>query len=504
MAAKFTEFCKRIGVKLTDGQTIVARVVFDGDEPEDVPGAEAFFGPVKTVPPLARRIIVVVCGARAGKTYVLLGLRLLHLALTVPLRIAPGEEAVAPFVAPTLKLSKQGFRYARGAAKANPKIKQLLSNVSSESMTITRPDGHTVRLECVAATRGGQALRGTTYVGTAMDEAAFFRDEDSGVVNDQELLNAARPRVVPEGQLVIASTPYLSSGVLYKYWSEEFGNPKRALVVHAPTRLMNPDPFILQQIEEEYEQDPENAEREFGAKFLAMGSSTFFDHVKIAASTDETLVLGRAATEGAKLCAAGDEAFRSDCATLVVTEEVDGVISVLAIDEQKPSRGAPLVPSKVVAHQAEILKRYGIERIVVDQFYIESVREEFDKHGIEVIEAPSGQPGKATVYMATKKRLNESQLRLPKHPRMLADMRLVVSKPTSGGGLTITSPRRATGGHGDIASALTLAVWAMPDVYSEATPPPPAPLPDTEAWILAERDRNRQRVLDEQSDNGWF
>lgn len=501
MAAKFTEFCKRLGVKLTDGQTIVARVVFDGDEPEDVPGAEAFFGPVKIVPPLARRIIVVVCGARAGKTYVLLGLRLLHLALTVPLRIAPGEEAVAPFVAPTLKLSKQGFRYARGAAKANPKIRRLLSNVSSESMTITRPDGHTVRLECVAATRGGQALRGTTYVGTAMDEAAFFRDEDSGVVNDQELLNAARPRVVPEGQLVIASTPYLSSGVLYKYWSEEFGNPKRALVVHAPTRLMNPDPFILQQIEEEYEQDPENAEREFGAKFLAMGSSTFFDHTKLAASTDETLVLGRAAAEGAKLCAAGDEAFRSDCATLVVAEEVGGVISVLAIDEQKPTKGAPLVPSKVVAHQAEILKQYGVEQIVVDQFYIESVREEFGKHGIEVVEAPSGQQGKATVYTATKNRLNESQLKLPKHQRLLADMRLVVSKPTSGGGLTITSPRRATGGHGDIASALTLAVWAMPEAYSAPEPePPPLPVGSREwadQWVREQREKMRLEAMDD-------
>ena len=62
-------------------------------------------------------------------------------------------------------------------------------------------------LEALPATRGGSALRGRSLVGAVLDEAAFFRDEDYSV-NDAEIYRAVAPRILPEGQTIIASTPW--------------------------------------------------------------------------------------------------------------------------------------------------------------------------------------------------------------------------------------------------------------------------------------------------------
>jgi hypothetical protein len=58
-----------------------------------------------------------------------------------------------------------------------------------------------------------------------------------------------------------------------------------------------------------------------------------------------------------------------------------------------------------------------------------------------------------------QKLLRERRLRLPNHPRLLAQLRAIVCQPLSGGGYRISSPRRA-GAHGDLVSALVNAIWS--------------------------------------------
>ena len=70
--------------------------------------------------------------------------------------------------------------------------------------------------------------------------------------------------------------------------------------------------------------------------------------------------------------------------------------------------------------------------------------------------------------------LHESKVRIPAgNRRLLQQLRQVVSKPTPGGQLTITSPRRG-GAHGDLASAFVLAAW---DAQKHGAARPLAPLP---------------------------
>src|SRR5262245_47057616 len=69
----FLGFCSWIGVSLTPGQAELCRVAFDGAEPVDGALAARLFGP--SVPLGRRRVVAAVCGARAGKSYVLVALR---------------------------------------------------------------------------------------------------------------------------------------------------------------------------------------------------------------------------------------------------------------------------------------------------------------------------------------------------------------------------------------------------------------------------------------------
>jgi hypothetical protein len=55
--------------------------------------------------------------------------------------------------------------------------------------------------------------------------------------------------------------------------------------------------------------------------------------------------------------------------------------------------------------------------------------------------------------------MRSGKLRIPPMPRLVAQLKAVVSSPLPGGGTRISSPRRAGQGHGDIVSALVLGVW---------------------------------------------
>jgi len=239
----FIEFCELIGVELTTAQSVFARVAFDGAEPRDLKGQERelavqIFGRVDTIPPIARLVVAVAAGARSGKSY-LGALRLLHLALVTPLTtLAPGEQAAAIIVAPDMRLARQALRFALGAVERTPDLRRLLRAQTADSFTIERRDQHIVTVEALPATRGGAAVRGRSLVSALLDEFAFFRDE-SAVVNDAQTHDAISPRVVRGGQLLEVSTTWAEAGLLYKFWSEQFGKP---------STLTRNDPILLARI----------------------------------------------------------------------------------------------------------------------------------------------------------------------------------------------------------------------------------------------------------------
>lgn len=460
---RFTTFVRPL-VKLTPGQRAIALVAFDGVDPIDLPEAErelarAAFGEVDVVPAGSREVFAAVCGARAGKSYVLCALRLLHLSLTVSLdSLAPGEVASALIVAPDLRLGRQTLRYALGAAKTLPAIARLVTDESSDSFTLRREAGRSVTIECLPATRGGSAVRGRSLVGAVLDECAFFRDADY-TVNDLEVFRAIAPRIVPGGQLILASTPWAEAGLLYELYRDCWGDPGAAIVAHAPTLLLRPDARTRGIVERERLRDEDNARREFDAEFTTGGSGLFLDPAAVEACVDDTLILPCAPRVRGRSVAGADFGFRSDSSAIAVVEPQDGNVVLLTLEEERPKRGAPLRPSAVASTFAELAKSFLCTEITADSHYAESIREHLRESGLRLVMAPAGADGKTTTYLALRELVNGGRLRLPRHARLLAQLKALTARPTSGGGLQISSPRRAGGGHGDLVSALVCAIW---------------------------------------------
>jgi hypothetical protein len=483
----FVSFVEWLGVELRPGQAELARVAFDGAEPLDRRLAERLF---RDVPVGRRGVVAAVCGARAGKSYVLVALRLVHGMLVRDLSsLAPGQRAVALIIAPNDKLRREVANYALGAIQSKPELAAMLEGVSADGFGVRRPDGHLVRFETGVATAGGYGARGRSLTDFALDECAFFRDA-SAKVNDEEIYRAGSARVLPGGQTILASTPWAKAGLLHDFWAKR---PEEVLVVHAPTLLLHDSPMTRELVEREMARDPDNAKREFGAEFMDAGGTLFFESSLIdAAQTDEPFAL----RHGDEVFAGGDFGFRSDSSALLMVARRGDMLHVFDGSEERPD-GAPLKPSRTVASFAKrIAGRCG--HLMSDGHYREAIAEHLEAHQLVYVPAPA-QPAES--YVRARMLMREGRVKihaLDFRDRLVQQMREVHGKPTSGGGMSIVHPRWASGGHGDLVAALVLALWQGSGDRVEAKPAPGTP-----EWELAEKRARYERFREEQERPAW-
>ena len=434
------------------------------------------------LPRKARRLVAIRAGGRAGKTSRLLATKALHAALTVALpTLAPGERAVALLMAPDLKLAQQLLGFVRGYTQESPRLGAMVARDVADEIELLRPDGQRVLVRVRAASRGGKGGRGFVLVFFGLDEAAFFRDESSGIVNDTEIYRAAAQRLAPGGQAWVASTPWVAGvGLLEETMGADFGQHAHALCAQAPTRALNPtwdeDGSIERWMRET---DPDNAEREIDAVPFAAGSSLFFDKVTLDAATDDRRPQDLAPEPGGVYGAAGDFAFRRNASAIAIVLRDDEAYALALLDEQQPTPSTPLKPAAVVDLFAAPLRRFGIEDVATDSHERDDVADEMARHDITVSSLPAGQAGKAEQYLFTRRLLREGRLTLPKHPRLRAQLNAITSKPAPGGGLSIHSPRTPDGAHGDLVSALVGGVWKAAFGRRLATALPPEPFVET-------------------------
>jgi hypothetical protein len=266
-----------------------------GIRPTTITTAEcmAHFGCRRSgLPRKAPRTVGVRAGGRGGKTSRLLAPKALHAAWTVPLpTVRKREIASSLIVAPDRALGRQCLSFVKDYIEGSRILSAALEAETRDSVELRRPDGKRVRIEVLAATRGGRAVRGRTLVGAAMDEACFFFDEESGVVNDGDIYRAVLQRIVPGGQCWIVSTPWLAdTGLLETIIGKNFGVHDRALVCTAGTRALNPTWDPTGEIETDLrETDPEAAMREIDGIPLSGGAGIFFDPGAIEACVDDSI-----------------------------------------------------------------------------------------------------------------------------------------------------------------------------------------------------------------------
>lgn len=480
----FIAFCIWLSVTLTAGQSELSRVAFDGAEPVDRELASCLFG--ETVPVGRRRVVAAVCGRRAGKSYVLVALRLVWgmLVREVP-PLPPGIRAVAMIIAPRDSMRMEVFRYALGAVLSKPELAAMLVDKPRvDSFTLRRPDGVGVTFETGVCTAGGTAARGRWFTDFALDECAFFRN-DSFKVNDEEIFAAGSSALLPGGQILIASTPWAETGLLYRFWKER---PDNACVAHAPTLVLNDSEVTRQVVAEAEQLNPDSAKREFGAEFMTTGTTVFFDSASIdAALVDEPFE----PQPGDVIAAGGDFAFLGDSSALIMVAHRAGMLHVYDGTEERPPPDGPLLPSKTVAEFAERIKgRCGY--LMADGHHRASIEEHLQEHGLAYAAAPTT-PSETHVRARMLMRERKVQIHpLPFRDRLVQQLREVQGRPTSGGHIAIHYPRWATGGHGDLVAAYVLALWQVSGDQVQEAPP----VLGTQEWVAMHREARQKRHMD--------
>ncbi len=482
---RFVDFCQWLGVDLTPGQAEWCRVSYDGVQPVDRGIAARIFGEPALSVVTRKRVVVSVCGRRAGKSYVGVALRLLHgmLVRNVP-TLPAGIAAVTMVFAPRDTMRMEVFRYARGAVESKLELRRRLVIDTKDTFSLRRDDGKEVEFRQGVATAGAIAARGCWFTDFAMDEVAFFRD-DSFKVNDDELFQAGQAALLPGGQIILASTPWAETGLLYRYWRDR---PDDAVVAHCPTLTLNDTETTREIVAAAERLDPDNAKREFGAQFMTTGTTVFFESATIdAATTDEKFEL----QAGDVVAAGADFAFLGDSSALVMVARRGNVLHVYDGAEERPDEHGPLKPSRTVRSFAERIAgrcRY----VMCDGHNLASILEHFEEH--DLVYAPAPQTPSETHVRA---RMLMRELRVKIHPlpfrdRLLQQMREVHGKPTSGGRMTIHYPRWAKGGHGDLCAAFVLALWQVSGDEVAVQ----APEHGTKDWEAQQREQRQRAMVD--------
>lgn len=495
----FLDFLDMIEVTPEAGQLPFLKVAFCGFDPIDLPDTERaiareIFGDVDRIPPGLRELLCLVAGGRGGKTY-FLSLFLAFVGLTIDLtRLAPGELAVCPVIAPRVEEARQSIRYIRGALTSDTDLVEHIASDSADEIQVFRETGQTVAFRAVAAGAGGIGGRGKSLPAALLTETCFFRDASSGVVNDEQVYKALSPRIMKGGVLMIESTPWSSVGLLYSFWKRNFGNPSFALAAKAPTRLLRSDPHILAMVEREYRRDPDNARIEFGAEWGSTSTTTFFTDADMAlAFVDEPERMG--VEPGDLVTGATDLGFTRNSATLAILAEADGVLRPVRLLERKPEPGAPLVPSVVCSEIARELVACQCRTVAADQHYRETLREYTGAVGVSLHDG--GDPGERFVALRTAIRAGKLKVSTsaPYAGRLRKQLEGVKTRRLAGGLLSVSLRADIDGSHGDLADVLARAVWARGAYGGSQIPRPRPVLEMVEEKLIKAREREVTREM---------
>ena len=472
----YVRFCEAQGIKLEAGQRVVALVAFDGVDPVDLPPAQRelarkIFGGVDRFTAQQRRIFAAVCGGRAGKTRLFTAMRLLHLGLTFDASVlAPGEAGYGMIVAPKKTHGWQALAYIRGIVMASPVLRGHVLVDNRDELSIDR-NGHTVTWLVTGASAKGDTQRGKTLFGASLEEAAFFRDEKTGVVNDVEIFEAIEPRVITGGQVIVPSTPWAEEGLLWDLFDRNHGHPVDGMAAHAATLLLRSDPEISARVEAmlAHPTKAANARREFGAEFMAMGAFSFFDKALVESALTD---IAYEPAAGDQMVAGSDLGFVNNSSALAIAAVRGQSVVLASLVERLPANG-PLRPSETVQAFAAEAKRHGVTSVMSDGHYRETMREHLGDAGLYVLSAPEGSSGKRDGFERLRELLLEGRLVLPRGPlteRLVAQLVEVKARPTAGGGVSFSLPTWLDGSHGDLVAALVLAAWQRHGVEVKGAP----------------------------------
>lgn len=232
-----------------------------------------------------------------------------------------------------------------------------------------------------------------------------------------------------------------------------------AIAAHCPTLLMLDTPETRANHEREHKRDPDSARRELDAEFLTGGAGQFMSSDILRPAVRHDLSARTGAAEHWESFIGGDLALSHD-STAFVSVHYSATLHqhfVADVLELRPRPGAPLKLSEVVKQGCAFASRHGESTILLDHHALEPAKEHVPR-GFKLVGCNPSQ--KSDRWVRARELFREGRVVIPgDHARLASMLGDAVSRPTAGGGVDITLPRRG-GGHHDAADALILALWS--------------------------------------------
>jgi hypothetical protein len=389
-----------------------------------------------------------IVGRRGGKSFVC-AVTAVYLALFRDFKkyLSAGEHGVILIIAADRHQAQVILNYCKGILHSNPVFEQYIENELRESIALTNG----IIIEVMSCSY--RAIRGRTVVCGIFDEVSFWRID--GANPSVEVLAALRPSMstIPNSKLLVISSPYARSGILYDHHREYFGSDDPDILVWlAPSRVMNPT--ISQQfIDKEISRD--EAAR---AEWLAEFRKDIEDYMSREAL--EACVLSGVREIG-PMDFTTYRAFvdpsggARDSFTLAIAHRENGKRVLDCVREARP----PFSPDTVCSEYSQLLKQYRVRTVNGDRYAGEWPRERFSAHGI--IYKPSARP-KSDLYRDLLPLVNSGQVSLIENERLSTQLLNLERRTSRSGKDSIDHPPR---GQDDVANAAAGALVSWQDGF---------------------------------------
>jgi hypothetical protein len=429
------------------------------------------------------RELIVIAGRRGGKSTAMCVFAI-WIACLCDHRgvLAPGGEiGVCLLVSRDQRVSRMLVdRIAEMMALSSP-LHSMIINRTQDTIELSNH----VRIELRPASYIN--LRGPTYLCILADEVAFWFTSTDFANPDTEILAAARPGLLTSrGPLVMISSAYSQTGVLYDSWRQYFGpgGPNDVIVAYGTSRDFNPS-LDQTEIDRALERDPTRNRAEYLSEWRT-DTSGFIDRAIIAACVGDYVQLSP--QPGITYRCFIDQASgvpEGDSYAMTIAHKSGETVITDAVREVQP----PFSPAAVVNEiLLPLCKAYGVHSVTSDNYASGFSQNLIRSAGLGFEPAKKH---KSELYLELLPLLNSRRISLPRSDRLVNQIAsLERSTQRSGRDFIDHGPH----GHDDLANAVAGAAdlvynFTLFDIYTLVDGAPRA------AQLPAEQEAERRRKV---------
>jgi hypothetical protein len=177
--------------------------------------------------------LIAIVGRRGGKSFAMATL-LCWLAGLCDHRsvLAPGETGVALCISRDQRAARAVLNYVEGIFAGSPYLRGLIKSRTAEAIELTNG----IQIEVRPCNK--ISARGATSIAIVADELAHWFTSTDFANPDVEILSAARPTLLTtRGPMLLVSSAYAKSGVLYDSYRRDYGAAPTCQGIVFPTSL---------------------------------------------------------------------------------------------------------------------------------------------------------------------------------------------------------------------------------------------------------------------------